>query len=111
MAGNVGLRGWLLQRGTAVVMAVYLLMLVSLMAFNQPLEHHVWQALFTPLWMKIATALFLFSLFVHAWLGLRNVLVDYIRSGALRLGVQAAIIMALLIYAAWAVKILWGSLI
>lgn len=103
-----GMRDWLLQRSTAIFMALYLMMLLTLVAVNRPIEHEVWQGLFSPQWMKMATALFLFSLFIHAWLGVRNVLSDYIKSFSLRLGILAMVTTALLAYAVWTVKILWG---
>ena len=103
-----GMRDWLLQRSTAVVMALYLTMLAVLIAVNRPIVHGVWQALFSPQWMKAATALFLFSLFIHAWLGIKNVLSDYIKSRSLRLGILALVVVALLGYAVWTVEILWN---
>jgi succinate dehydrogenase / fumarate reductase membrane anchor subunit len=103
-----GLRDWLLQRGTAIAMTLYLLMLLMLILTHQPVEHAVWKRLFQPEWMKAVTLLFLYSLFIHAWLGVRNVLSDYFKSAIMRLGMQAAILFVLLFYAVWSVKILWN---
>ena len=104
-----GMRDWLLQRGTAVVMALYLLMLTILLMTSRPINHEIWQRLLHQPWMKIATLLFLYSLFLHAWLGVKNVLTDYTRPGLLRLGLQGLVVAVLLSYAAWTVRILWGA--
>jgi succinate dehydrogenase / fumarate reductase membrane anchor subunit len=50
----------------------------------------------------------LVSLVVHAWVGMRNIFMDYIKSTGLRLTLYALVILALLAYGAWAVQILWG---
>ena len=52
--------------------------------------------------------LFLLSLFLHAWIGMRNIFMDYIKNTGLRVTLYAAVILALVAYAAWAVQILWG---
>ena len=59
--------------------------------------------------MKLATFLFLVSLFLHAWIGMRDILMDYIKPTGLRLGLEAAVAIALVAYAGWALQILWSA--
>jgi succinate dehydrogenase / fumarate reductase membrane anchor subunit len=39
---------------------------------------------------------------------MRNIFMDYIKNTGLRVTLYAAVILALVAYAAWAVQILWG---
>ena len=107
-SGYSGLRAWLLQRATALVMAVYAVLMLVLLLLQAPLHYDNWQALFLPLWMRIATALFLFSLYAHAWLGMRDILKDYVQHLKIRNGLQKLVVLLLIVYAIWTIKILWG---
>jgi len=102
-----GVRDWLLQRVTAGVMALYTLFL-GVFFLTQPLSFEGWSTLFHSLPLRLASLLFLFSLFLHAWVGMRNIFMDYIHPTALRLALHVAVILALVAYAAWAVQILWS---
>lgn len=103
-----GLHIWLLQRSTAVIMVLYFLLLISLLLTRLPLEYEGWRNIFAPVWMKAATFLFFWSLFIHAWLGVKNVFTDYIKDKWLRRTLLAATLVSMLFYAAWALQILWG---
>jgi len=52
--------------------------------------------------------LFLLSLFYHAWVGIRDIVMDYVKPAWIRLLIHVLVIMALLLYAIWAVEIFWG---
>ena len=58
--------------------------------------------------MKLATFLFLVSLFLHAWIGMRDILMDYIKPTGVRLGLRDRSAVALVAYAGWALQILWS---
>jgi succinate dehydrogenase / fumarate reductase membrane anchor subunit len=103
-----GTRNWLLQRLTAVVMSLYLILLGALLVVQHPAQYDKWKAMFNPLWLRIATLLFLFSLFIHAWLGIRDIFRDYVHALALRNFLQWVTTLALIAYSVWSAKILWG---
>ena len=48
------------------------------------------------------------SLFYHAWVGIRDIVMDYVKSAAVRFVIHVLVILALLLYAIWSVEILWG---
>ncbi|HWU82405.1 MAG TPA: succinate dehydrogenase, hydrophobic membrane anchor protein [Methylophilaceae bacterium] len=98
---------WLLQRFTAVVMAIYTLLLAGVLLACRPSGYEAWQALFDATWLKVATLLFLFSLYIHAWQGVRDIIVDYIYPHAIGKVLNLAVTIALVAYAAWSVMILW----
>lgn len=108
VGAHYGMRDWLMQRITAVIMVLYVLLFVVMVASGPKLDFATWRMLFSPQWMKFATLLFLASLFVHAWIGVRDIVMDYITSAALRLALYSLVITALFVYAAWSVRILWG---
>ncbi len=105
---HYGLRDWLAQRVTAVFMAVYIVVLAVMIGMDMPKDHAAWSGMFKHSWMRIATFLFLAALFWHAWIGVRNVLMDYIKPTAVRLTLQILVIIALLAYLVWAAEILWS---
>ena len=105
---HYGLRDWLVQRVTAVLMAAYILVLVGIIWSMAPQDHTDWVAVFSHQWMRIATLLFFASLFWHAWVGVRNVLMDYVKPTAMRLTLQILVIVSLFSYLIWTAEILWG---
>ncbi len=108
VGAGYGLRDWLMQRITAVVMAAYSLVFAFLLLTRPVHDFAGWRALFAPEWMKLASLLFALSLMLHAWVGVRDILMDYVKSAGLRLALQSATILVLVSYAAWAVQILWS---
>lgn len=108
VGAHYGLRDWVVQRVTAVVMAVYTLLLVAIMLTPPSFQFAEWKALFANQWIRIATLLFLLSLYLHAWVGVRDILMDYIQPTGVRLAAQILVILALLYYAVWSVQILWS---
>ena len=105
---HYGLKDWLTQRVTAVLMVVYLIVLASVLCVTAPQDYAAWKALFGQHWLRIATLVFFICLFWHAWVGMRNILMDYVHPVALRLTVQIMVITALLGYLVWTADILWG---
>ena len=108
VGAHYGLRDWLAQRVTAVLMAMYTLLLLVLLISTPQMDFTAWRLLFVPLWMKFATLLFLASLYWHAWIGVRNILMDYIKDSGVRLVSYVVVIGLLIAYAGWSVHILWG---
>ena len=103
-----GMRLWLSQRLTALVMAVYIVSLVILIAIVQPSGHAAWHAFFAPIWFRIATLIFFMCLFMHAWLGVSDVLQDYVFNKTLRGYMQITVDIALVTYLFWLMFILWN---
>jgi succinate dehydrogenase / fumarate reductase membrane anchor subunit len=105
---HYGLRDWLVQRITAVVMAAYTVLLLIMLLAMPTHNFATWRALFSPQWMKFATLLFVAALLWHAWVGVRSILMDYIKSDGGRLWLYVIVFAALVVYGAWAVQILWS---
>jgi len=107
VGAHYGLRDWLAQRVTAVIMAAYtIILLVGLFVAND-FSHAGWAGLFAPTWMKVATFVTLLALFYHAWVGVRDVLMDYVKPLWMRLALQVLAIVWLVGCAGYALHILW----
>ena len=107
VGAHYGLRDWLAQRITAGIMAVYSVIILVVMLGGQPINHGVWKDLFAQGWMRVATLLFAASLAWHAWIGVRDILMDYIKPTGLRLALETAVLLTIAGYLAWAIQILW----
>jgi succinate dehydrogenase / fumarate reductase membrane anchor subunit len=107
VGAHYGLRDWLAQRVTAGIMAVYSVILAVVLLSGQPINYAIWHDLFTQGWMRVATLLFAVSLAWHAWVGVRDILMDYIKPTGLRLALEAMVLLIIAGYVAWAVQILW----
>jgi succinate dehydrogenase / fumarate reductase, membrane anchor subunit len=102
------MRLWLSQRLSAVIMAIYIVLLVILLLINQPANFRAWYAFVSPIWFKLFTFLFFISLFIHAWLGVSDVFKDYVFNRKLRVVLQIIVDILLLIYLVWVSFILWN---
>jgi succinate dehydrogenase / fumarate reductase membrane anchor subunit len=108
VGAHYGLGDWLLQRLTAVVMLIYTMVVFIGVLLVPPRTYADWHAFFSPTLFRVATMLFVAALLYHAWVGMRDILMDYLKSTALRLTAQAAVGVALLFYLIWTASILWG---
>jgi succinate dehydrogenase / fumarate reductase membrane anchor subunit len=105
---NNGLRDWLIQRVSAVVLAVYFIFLFVYLCLHPQLTYVEWENLFANPVMKTGTLLALLSLLVHAWIGIWTVTTDYLKSMPLRITIQMLVLLGLLGLFFWGILILWG---
>jgi succinate dehydrogenase / fumarate reductase membrane anchor subunit len=104
---HYGLRDWLAQRVTAAIMAVYTVIVITVLLTGYPINYGVWLDLFSHGWMRVATLLFMASLAWHAWVGVRDILMDYIQPTGLRLALEVIVLLMIAGYVGWAIQILW----
>ena len=108
VGAHYGLKDWLAQRVTALVMIAYTV--IFLVALGRgTVSYASWKALFAQEWMRFATFLFVASVLIHAWIGVRNIWMDYIKHTGLRLALQVATVLWLAGCAGWAMQILWRA--
>jgi succinate dehydrogenase / fumarate reductase membrane anchor subunit len=105
---HYGLRDWLAQRITAVLMALFSVFVAVYLLIQPTVDYDVWTSLFSSNLMRTASLLFLLSIFYHAWIGVRDIVMDYVKPASIRLLIHVLVILALMLYAIWAVQILWG---
>ena len=107
VGAHYGLRDWLAQRVTAVMIGVYAVVLfVSALLASEP-GYGGWAGIFAATWMKVLTLLALLALIYHAWVGVRDIWMDYVKPVGVRLALQIFTILWLVGCGVWAVQILW----
>lgn len=107
VGAHYGLRDWLAQRITAVLMALFTLALLVQVLMPGALGYDRWAAIFSQQWMKFLTFVTILSLTYHAWVGVRDIWMDYIKPVGIRLALQVFSIVWLLGCAGWAIQVLW----
>lgn len=107
--GRSGLSDWLIQRVSAIILALYTVFMVGYLLFNPGLDYLAWSGLFAQTWMRIFSLLAFLSLAAHAWIGLWTVVTDYIKPTGIRFAVQIVIILAIFVFLVWGVQVLWGA--
>ena len=108
VGAHYGLRDWLAQRVTAILMVVYTVILLGTFLTAQNFTYEGWAGLFAQQWFKLFSLVTFVALFYHAWVGVRDIWMDYVKSAGLRLTLQIATMLWLIACAAWTVQILWS---
>jgi succinate dehydrogenase / fumarate reductase membrane anchor subunit len=107
VGAHYGLKDWLVQRMSALVMALCTLAFLAVLLTGGPFTYESWKGLFTKGPMPFVALLFTVSALIHAWIGMRDILMDYIKPTGIRLALQIVVILWLVGCAGWAVRILW----
>lgn len=105
---HTGTGTWLLQRATAVVLAWIMPGLAIYFLAALPTDFAGWQTLFSPLWLRVPMLLTAVVLALHAWVGMRDIFMDYVHPTGLRLALYLAVIVYLSGSVAWLAAILWS---
>lgn len=109
VGAHYGVRDWLVQRITAVLIVLFTLILLAQALFTSgPLSYELWHGIFSQQWMKILTFVVIISVLWHAWVGIRDVWMDYVQPVGLKLALDVFTIVWLVGCAGWAFQILWS---
>lgn len=103
-----GIRDWLLQRVSAVVLAIYSIIILSVVIIQKNWAYEDWHAFFNLGWVKIFSFIALLSVLAHAWIGMWTVFTDYISCSVLRLCLQVLLVLLLLVLFVKGILIIWG---
>ncbi|MBE0440896.1 succinate dehydrogenase, hydrophobic membrane anchor protein [Psychrobacter sp. FME13] len=111
-----GSRDWIIQRISAVVLAVYSVVLLGFFLTHGDVTYLEWSSFMTSLPMRLFSLVAVLALAGHAWVGMWTVFTDYITTGklgsgaaSLRLVLQSLMIIAILVFLFWGIMIFWGS--
>lgn len=107
VGAHYGMRDWLSQRVTACLMALFTVLVLVQVLLPGPLNYERWAGIFAAQWMKVLTFVVIVSLLWHAWVGVRDILMDYVKPVIMRLVLQVATLVWLVGCAGWAVQVLW----
>ena len=106
ISAHTGTADWLLQRLTALYIAGFSLYLLLRFLFAPPATYDVWRTWFAAGMVRVAFGLLVLSLLLHAWSGMRNVYMDYLRPLWLRFLVSFATALGLIALGLWAARLL-----
>lgn len=105
---HYGMRDWLMQRITAALMAVFTLVVLAQVIFTSgPIGYESWAGIFAAQWMKLLTFAVIIALMWHAFVGVRDIWMDYVKPVGLRLALHVFTIVWLVGCAGWAFQVLW----
>lgn len=76
--GKNGLYDFIIQRISAVVIAVYFLYVLFFLMGSDGLTYTEWTGFFGAFWMKVFSTITLIMLLAHVWIGVWGVLTDYV---------------------------------
>ncbi|MFM1948736.1 MAG: Succinate dehydrogenase hydrophobic rane anchor subunit [Pseudomonadota bacterium] len=108
VGAGYGIRDWLAQRVTGALMAAFTLVVLAQVIFTSgPIGYEEWAGIFAAQWMKVLTFTTILSLLYHAWVGIRDIWMDYIKPVGLRLVMHVASLVWLIGCAGWAIQALW----
>ena len=92
----------------AAIMAVFTVLVLAQVIFSRgPVGYDKWAGIFAAQWMKVLTFTVIVSLLYHVWVGMRDVLMDYVKPVWMRLTLQIVTIVWLTGCAGWAIQVLW----
>ena len=101
------LTAWLSRFSLAMLLALALPSLVIYFLTVLPLDFAGWKGLFAPLWLRLLMLLTAAAIALHAWVGMRDIFMDYVRSTGFRLALYLAAIMTLAGSVVWLAAILF----
>ena len=105
---HYGARDWLVQRASAVVIIAFTaIILAQLLLTKGPIGYELWAGIFAPQWMKFITVGTLVALAYHAWVGMREIFMDYVQPAGLRLVLQVFVLVWLVGCLGWGLQVLW----
>lgn len=107
VGAHYGLRDWLVQRASAVVLAIYALILLALLLQPGDIDQARWVAIVSTPWMKVTSLVAFVALARHAWLGMREIWMDYVKPLSVRLALMVLTLAWAVGCVAWAVNVLW----
>ncbi len=103
-----GLRAWFVQRVTAVYLGLFVLYLLVHFAVDAPNSFEDWHGWMRQPGVSVSWALLFAALLMHAWIGARDVVLDYVPSTSVRLVVLVMLAVFLVAQGFWALRVLFG---
>jgi succinate dehydrogenase / fumarate reductase membrane anchor subunit len=104
---HYGLRDWMAQRVTALLMALFTIVLILQVLIGESISYYRWAEIFSSQWMKTLTFVVIISMLYHVWVGMRDIWMDYIKPVGIRLALHLFTIVWLVGCAGWAIQVLW----
>ncbi len=101
-----GLRPWVIQRVSAVYIVLFCLYAVFSLYSGDNFTYKDWVNWFYSPFNTIVSGIFIIALLFHSWIGMRDVVLDYVHNIMLRISALALLIGILLGSGLWVFRIL-----
>jgi succinate dehydrogenase / fumarate reductase membrane anchor subunit len=101
-----GLMAWAVQRATALLALGFLLYFVLHLLIAPPASQHAWRTWVATPSVKVGLLLFFAAVALHAWVGMRDVILDYVKPFGVRLAALVGLAAGLTGTVLWAVAVL-----
>ena len=110
-----GVFDWVIQRISAVLLAIYTIGIIGFFVTHPNLEFEAWRNLFSSQLVRIFSLITLLFLCGHMWVGMWTIITDYLTP--LQLGsyakpiqglCQIGIISLIIFYAIWGTFVFWS---
>ncbi len=113
--GRNGLYDWVIQRVSAVVIAVYFVGVLGFLMSNPNISYETWSGFMGSLTMQVINTIVFVMIAAHAWVGIWTVLTDYASShlvhkhhAALGIVLQTLMVLAISAYLLLGLFMIWG---
>lgn len=106
---HYGLRDWLVQRVTAVIILAFAVALLAFLLMASEVSFNGWKALFGMTWVRVLFTVSALALLWHAWIGMRDIWMDYIKPVGLRVLMHTLSILWLAGSLVYMIKVVWGA--
>ena len=110
VGAGFGFKGWLLQRVSAFLILTYILYAVVMLLYFQPSSYSDWVGFFSSTVTKYLTLLAFLATFYHAWVGSKDIIMDYVKPTLIKLSLYITIITIFSFYLIWITDILFFKL-
>lgn len=111
LSAGHGIGAWLQQRITAVIMLIAIFVVFAFLVLANDLidsNFITWQQFFSFTFVKIFMQIVMIAVMIHAWIGMRDVVMDYVKSYSARITMFTMIIVWLTGCAIYSAIILWS---
>ena len=106
-----GLRPWVIQRVSAVYIVLFILYATYCFISADAIAYEPWKNwLYNP-FNTTVVGIFVIALLFHAWIGMRDVVLDYVHNTMLRIFILAVLVGVLIGSGLWVFRILLLSVV
>ncbi len=106
-----GFRAWVLQRISAVYLGLYILFLIWHFMFSAPATFAEWQVWVADPAINLSLLFFTYFLLLHAWVGTRDIFIDYIKPLMVRISLLTILALGLIGSGLWTAKYLFLTVV
>ena len=102
-----GFRAWLVQRISATYLGLYFIYAILYVLFFPPDSYQDWRDWVSDPFQGVGLMLFFAALLIHAWIGVRDVLIDYVHPIMVRIGLLTLTALCLIGSGLWVARVIF----